>query len=140
VVTVLRRRLSPQGRHEPSCLGSMWSGDDHEELDKVDNTCGFQRAELSLGDFQYVWIQAAGFCINQAAECLNKMSDSMTLPWCPLTITHNAGKRRQEGADSRDDVRNGRSKPGWGGGDSATDRLQGIGEQNGSCKGATNRR
>ncbi len=88
----------------------MWSGDDHGELGPADNTCSFQIAKFGLGEFQFVWIQAAGFCKNRAAGCFNKMADSMTQPRRPLTITHNAGKRRQEGADSRNDVRNGRGK------------------------------
>ncbi len=100
----------------------------------ADNTCSFQRAEFGLGDFQLVRIQAAGLGKNRPAGGFNKMADAVAWPWSTLSIADDARERCQKRADRRKDVRYGRGKPGWGGGNSATDRLQGIGEQNGSGK------
>ncbi|MFO0004333.1 MAG: hypothetical protein ACK559_24695, partial [bacterium] len=61
--------------------------------------CSFQRAELSLGDFQLVWIQAASFGKNRAARCLHKMANAMPRPRRTFAIADETGERRQEGAD-----------------------------------------
>ncbi len=75
----------------------------------------------------------------QAVGGFNKMPDAVVWPWSTLSVADNAGKRGQKCADRQNDVRDGRSKPGWSGGDSATDSFQRINEQDGSAKGSTSR-
>ena len=63
-------------------------------VETAGTTSSFQGAKFRLGDFKFVWIQAA--CgKNWAAGGLYKMANAMAWPWSPLAIADNAGKRSQ---------------------------------------------
>ncbi len=47
-----------------------------------------------------------GFGKNRAACYLHEVADAVERPWGTFAITYNAGKRRKEGADLRNNMKN----------------------------------
>ncbi len=105
------------GPPQTVCLGNHVEWRRPWRVGAANNPRSFQRAELGLGNFQFIRIQAASLGKNRATSGFNKMADAVAWPRSAFAVADNTGKRRQEGAHRQNNVRNRRGKLGRGGGD-----------------------